>query len=131
MFHAILFTTAGHAKFQLRIAEFGPSANGTFMKRFGVGSRKFLKLASSGGDVVAMLRFREETGPKENEIITERGDERRPIRVRADKEADEQEASRDPGEPFYPHGQNEKDVNDFLGIEMRKGKEERHQEHRV
>jgi hypothetical protein len=54
MRHAVFFTIAGHAKVEVRIAQFGRAANCAFVKGFGFASRTPFIALSSSRDFAAM-----------------------------------------------------------------------------
>src|SRR5881394_314944 len=60
--------------------------------------------------------FEDEFRPKKNQVIGESCDQRHPIRHRIDHEPEEEKCGKDPGRPFDFYRQNEKQVDDFIGI---------------
>src|SRR5262249_38805439 len=65
------------------------------------------------------------------EIIRERCDERRAVRIRVQNESQQQERGENPREPFDFYRQNKKDVNDLVGIKSCECEEQRRDQHAI
>src|SRR5215471_950368 len=124
MCHAIFFAIARHTEIEIRIAQLSGTANRTAMERFRCAARVRFETSAPCRNVVPVPRLMNDLGPKENEIVNEGGNERCAIRVRSQKEAEHQERSVNPRQPFNFYRQNKKDVNDFIGIETRECEEQ-------
>src|SRR5262249_46855404 len=87
--------------------------------------------ASAMRDLLAITRRAHDFGAEEDEIIRERRDQRDAIGVRTTSEAEEEKRCGNPREPLHLRRQNEKNVNDFVGIKVSKSKEERRVQHQI
>ena len=78
-----------------------------------------------------MSRLVNDLRAEEDEIISESSNERGAIRIRVQDKSNQQKRSENPGKPLNFDGQNEKDVDDLVGIKPREGEEQRGDEHAV
>src|SRR5207244_4000194 len=82
-------------------------------------------------DLLAMPRLMNNLRTEKDEIIREGGNERSAVRIRVQDKSKQQKRGEDPGEPFDFYRQNEQNINDLVRVELRKGEEQRCDQHTV
>src|SRR2546423_6778411 len=86
---------------------------------------------SPRGNFTAMCCLMKDFGAKENKVVRESGNQRSAVGIRVQDEPEQQKRGEDPREPLDLYGQNEKNVNDLVGIKSGKGEKQRRDQHAV
>src|SRR5437868_15494753 len=101
------------------------------MKRLFVTSRLDFKTLAPDRDFLPLPELLDHARAEKDEVITERGDEGEPIRVRLGRKGEKEKRRIRPGDPFDLQRQNKEDVNDFVGIKMGESEKESREQHLV
>src|SRR4029079_6549768 len=131
MGETILFAVARNSKLKIRIRQLGGSAGCAMVQRFLLLPPPFGEPTTPMRHLLAIARRAHDLGAEEDEIIRKGRDQRHPIGVWTTSEAEQEERRRNPREPLHLHRENEKNVNDLLGIKVGESKEERCVQHQV
>src|SRR6202043_3642824 len=124
MREAIFLPVTGNAEIEIRIGPLSGTAAFALVQRLRGAARIRFKATATRGNIVTVSDGVNDFRPKKDEIVTQRGDERDAVRIRAGEKSGKQKDSRDPGDPLDFDRQNKKQVNDFVRIKGREGVKE-------
>jgi hypothetical protein len=125
----IFLAISRYPELEIGVTYFGGAASGTMVKWFVFTPGLNFETMAPNGHLLTLPEMADNSGAKENEIIAQGYDEGQPVGIRLGCKTKEKEARISPSDPFYLQWQDEKKINNLLGIKMSEGEEERSEKH--